>query len=181
MAAIQYATAEIDPPKALAPLRLGGIAKAWPAAEVPALLDKICQQVLQRPRDALVEASFAEGLSAGTLTVRDVVFSLSLSDLYTEKFGAPGNPREATANAYRRLLAREAEPAGLTHWTSICQKQGLAEVLKGQVTSAEYLKRFGNDQVPFAPPPGHESMFWRVVRTAVKVGGNLIAKKLSAK
>lgn len=179
--AIQYATAEIDPPKPLAAIRLGGVGKTWPAAEVPALLEAICRQVLQRPADALVLASFAEGLQAGTLTVRDVVHSLSLSDLYTEKFGTPGNPREAVAHAFRRLLAREPEPAALTHWTPICLKSGLAAVLQGQVLGAEYVKRFGNDRVPFPPPAGQESLFWKVVRTAVKIGGDLIAKKVAVK
>ena len=183
MAAVQYATAEIDPPRPLATLSLGGAGKKWPAAEVPALLEAVCRQVLQRGTDPLIEASFAEGLKAGTATVRDVVFSLSLTDLYTEKFGAPGRPREAVEHAYRRLLAREVEPAGLGYWAPICERQGLAQVLRGHATSGEYVNRFGNDRVPFPPPAAaaHESLFMKVVRTAVKVGGQIVAVKVAPK
>jgi hypothetical protein len=81
------------------------------------------------------------------------------------------------ANSFRRLLAREADPGNLDHFTPICQKQGLAAVLKAHATSAEFVKRFGNDQVPFPPPAGGESLFWKVVKTAVKIGAQIIAKK----
>jgi hypothetical protein len=173
----RYAVATIDPPKVLTRHPLGGAAKKWPAAEVGPLLEKICRQVIERGSDPVIEASFAEALQSGALSVRDVVHSLALSDLYMEKYAAPGNPREAVQHAFRRLLAREAEPGGLSHWTPICQKQGLNVVLHGQITSGEYGQRFGLDLVPFAPPKHEESLFWRVVKAGAKLALNYVAKK----
>jgi hypothetical protein len=147
---VAYANAIVDPPRLLAKLRLGGTGKKWPAPSVPELLRRICRQVLERDSDALVEASYAEALSSGELSVRDVVFSLAMSDDYREKYGAPGAPQTAAQHCYRRLLAREGEPAGVGYWASAVKQQGLPTCIRGHVTSPEYMSRFGLDQVPAA-------------------------------
>ena len=160
-AAPQYATAEIDPPQPYASLTLGGAQKKWPAAEVGRLLEAICRQVLERGTDALIEASYAEGLQAGALSVRDVVYSLGMTDLYRDKYGSPGDARRAVLHHYRRFLAREGEPGGVQWWTAELAKNGLPAMIKATCGSPEYLDRFGLDQVPNAallgkpkaPPP----------------------------
>ena len=82
--------------------------------------------------------------------MRDVVFSLAMSELYRDKYACPGNPTEAVRHCYRRLLAREGEPGGVAWWTPICGSAGLPVVIHGHVTSAEYMNRFGVDRVPEA-------------------------------
>ncbi len=177
--AVQFATAAVDPPTPHVALPLGGAAKKWPAAEVRGLLQALCKQVLERDTDPLIEASFGEGLSGGTLSVRDVVHSLAMSELYQAKYGSPGLPGEAVKHAYRRLLAREGEPAGVSYWTPICKSQGAQAVIRGHVTCKEYFDRFGLDKVPFPAPAQHASgfNFGRALKAVVKVAKQAMHKK----
>lgn len=115
---------------------------------LPAVLDQLYQQVLERQVDPVGLIGWGCSLSRGEQSMRDVVRNIGHSQEYHDRFIAPLTIADAVRACYRHFLAREADSTGLQFWEGVATQQGFLSVIDGIVDSEEYTSKFGDDQVP---------------------------------
>jgi hypothetical protein len=98
--------------------------------------------------NAFTDLSQRRGIEA---VAREIVASPE----YRRRAGAGGLPTEdlaayesAVRSLYRHLLGRDPDPAGLRNLTRIAAAQGAEAVIDRMITSPEYARQYGTDQVP---------------------------------
>jgi hypothetical protein len=116
------------------------------------VVSELYRHVMERSPDAGAN-HWQQQLANGSMTVRDVVRNLVLSQEYMQRFGqteaGEGTPYErAVARLYRHLLARQPDPAGQQTWAQAAQQRGLAHVAESILNSQEYANQFGDWGVP---------------------------------
>lgn len=106
---------------------------------------------LDRPADAVGLSFWARSLAEGQMTARQVAEAFIGSAEFQATYGALDN-QGFVAHLYRNAMEREADAAGLRHWTSrLAQGEGRADVLLGFADSAEMQAR---------DVTGHGDRYW---------------------
>lgn len=124
------------------------MAKQWNINDVPSVVDKIYQVLLLRSWDPGGLIIHGAILNRGELSVKDIVTSIVNSEEFLERFIRPNSIEEGVRICYQRLLAREPDPDGLTHWVKVFETEGVDNVVSGILGSQEYIDKFGDDIPP---------------------------------
>lgn len=89
-------------------------------------------------------------LYQGNLTVRGLVRAIAKSDLYKKKFFYPNSNQRFVELNFKHLLGRP--PYDEQEWayhTSLCEKQGVDAEIDSYLDSDEYVRKFGENIVPY--------------------------------
>lgn len=90
-------------------------------------------------------------LANGTITVRQFVREIALSDLYRRRYFEVCNPQQFVAFNFRHLLGRPpTNQQELAVHVRLAAEQGLVAEVDSYLDSDEYLQRFGEDVVPYS-------------------------------
>ena len=116
------------------------------------VVSEVYRHMLERGTDPGAQ-SWAQRLSNGQITVKELVRSIAKSQEYMQRFGqseaGEAQPYErAVSRLYRHVLGRQPDANGQRNWTSNAQQRGLAAVVDAFVNSAEYNQNFGEWGVP---------------------------------
>jgi hypothetical protein len=128
------------------------------AAQQPCTTDagrvvaELYRHMLERAPDPGAQ-NWQNELSAGRMTVREVVRNIALSQEHQQRFGqteaGEGQPYErAVARLYRHILGRQPDAEGQRSWASRAQNGGLNPVVDALISSEEYNRNFGDWGVP---------------------------------
>jgi hypothetical protein len=121
--------------------------KQWTAEQAAAQVNRIYQQVLERPADDTGLVAWGGPLSRGEMSVRDVVRGVGHSDEYWTRFVA-GGAENAAVLMYRHFLAREPESQIAVDGHEVTIAGNWKAGVNGFVDSVEYAQRFGDDTPP---------------------------------
>jgi len=89
-------------------------------------------------------------LCQGNLTVRGLVRAIAKSELYKKKFFYPNSNQRFVELNFKHLLGRP--PYDEQEWayhTSLCEKQGVDAEIDTYLDSDEYVRKFGENIVPY--------------------------------
>ncbi|MCY3654960.1 MAG: phycobilisome rod-core linker polypeptide, partial [Cyanobacteria bacterium MAG IRC1_bin_28] len=90
-------------------------------------------------------------LANGTITVRQFVREIALSNLYRRRYFEVCNPQQFVAFNFRHLLGRPpANQQELAVHARLVAEKGVAAEVDSYLDSDEYLQRFGEDAVPYS-------------------------------
>jgi len=128
------------------------------AAQVPCTTDanrvvaEVYRHTLERGVDPAAQR-WAQQLSNGQVTVKELVRRVAKSQEYLQRFGqtesGEGQPYErSVARLYRHILARQSDAGGQRNYARVAQQRGLAAVVDGVIDSAEYNNNFGESGIP---------------------------------
>ena len=81
------------------------------------MVDEIYRHMLERAPDP-GSARWVDGLSNGTMTVRDVVRDVAKSPEHLQRFGSDARD-QAVGTLYRHILGRQPDPAGQRAFTDL--------------------------------------------------------------
>ncbi len=127
--------------------------KHWPFDEVPALVEQIFDQVLDRLPNQRELIVYGSSLYRGEMSVRSIVKILGLSQEYRERFLNAKTIEEALEFCYKHFLGREIDPIAKTYYLEKVEIRGFSWLINALIESNEY----GNEQVTFLVPSTHIS------------------------
>src|SRR5688572_11003783 len=116
------------------------------------VVSELYRHILERAPDAGAQG-WAQQLSSGRTTVRELVRALAKSQEHEQKFGQ-GEAGESTrferavARYYRHILGRQPDPEGQRAHAEGAQRNGLDAVVDSLVNSQEYTNNFGDWGAP---------------------------------
>src|SRR5688572_33173055 len=116
------------------------------------VVSELYRHILQRAPDAGAQ-NWAQQLSSGRTTVRELVRALAKSPEHEQNFGQ-GEAGESTrferavARYYRHILGRQPDPEGQRAHAEGAQRGGLDAVVDSLVNSQEYTNNFGDWEAP---------------------------------
>lgn len=114
------------------------------------VLDVFGGQVPEQFRSAELEAK----LRLGEISVREFVRTLASSETYSRRFYMPYPSQKVVELMFRHLLGRApATQAELQQYNDRLIGQGLKATVDAMVNSAEYIRYFGEDVVPYKRIP----------------------------
>lgn len=86
----------------------------------------------------------------GEVSVREFVQNLASSDVYYQRFSLPYPATKVVELLFRHLLGRSpANREEIEHYSKLLAEQGLKAATQAMVDSAEYIRFFGGDVVPY--------------------------------
>src|SRR5437764_12897479 len=91
--------------------------------DIPGIITRIYQQVLERQPDQGGETYYSSKLNLGEMTVRDIVKELGLSQEHRDRFLTPNTDTDAVNVCYKHFLAREPEAQRLQYSTHQAEAQ----------------------------------------------------------
>lgn len=92
-------------------------------------------------------------LNNGDISVREFVKTLASSDIYMRRFYAPYPNPKVIEFLFRHLLGRTpASAAEVAEYEQMLSSHDLKTVVEAIVNSAEYVRYFGEDVVPYKRP-----------------------------
>ena len=116
------------------------------------VVSELYRHILQRAPDAGAQ-NWAQQLSSGRTTVRELVRALAKSPEHEQNFGQ-GEAGESTrferavARYYRHILGRQPDAEGQRAHAEGAQREGLDAVVDSLVNSQEYTNNFGDWGAP---------------------------------
>lgn len=120
------------------------------------VMDAFDGQIPEAWRDRTLEAK----LMAGEISMREFVYALATSRAYSDRFQAPYPSAKVVEFLFRHLLGRTpANQAEVQQYNELLMHRGLHAAVRAMVESAEYIRYFGQDVVPYRrsaalPTPG---------------------------
>jgi len=109
--------------------------------------------ILERPVDDAGFSTYSRELARGT-SYKSMIRSLLLSAEFEQRFVAPArvsqdSARQLIASLYTKLLQRDPDEGGLSHWTSlVSQGRPFSEIADGFLNSAEYQTKNSATMIP---------------------------------
>jgi phycobilisome core-membrane linker protein len=114
------------------------------------IMDVFSDQVPEELRKSDLDSKF----QTREMSVREFVKALASSDTYSRRFYNPYPQAKVVELLFRHLLGRApATQTEIHQYTELLVNQGLAATVTALVDSAEYLRYFGEDVVPYKRSP----------------------------
>ena len=115
------------------------------------VVSAIYRQVLERNPNASETTNWANRLSSGQITVREIANQFAVSAEHRQRFGngtSDGERKTAVTNLYRHLLGREPDAGGLQAHVDAAARRDIDVVASSLTSSTEYQQKFGEQTVP---------------------------------
>jgi len=124
------------------------MAKNWEINEIPALLNSIYMQILERGWDPVGLIHWGSRLDRGEMTVKSIVNQVVMSQEHMDRFIRGNTIEDGVKILYNHLLNRTADQGGLDNWVKTFELEGVDDVIRGIINSKEYNDKFGEDTPP---------------------------------
>lgn len=114
------------------------------------VVSAVYRQVLERNPNATEVTTWVNRLSAGQMTVRELVQEFSSSAEHRQRFlpgESEGSRRQAVTNLYKHILGREPDAGGLQAHLDGAGRD-IDIVISSMISSAEYQQKYGEQAVP---------------------------------
>ncbi|NCJ05718.1 photosystem I reaction center subunit X [Synechococcales cyanobacterium C] len=118
-----------------------------------ALYDQVFDLYGDPVPDSLRHPHLEQQLYARTITIRDFVQTLVVSEAYQARFCAKYPTGKVIEFLFRHLLGRAPEPAEQIEMIDQFVAKGLSQVVQTLIHSEEYTRYFGSDVVPYKRLP----------------------------
>jgi hypothetical protein len=124
-------------------------AKHWPLDEVPTLVERIFEQILERSANQRELIAYGSLLHRGEMSVRDIIKILGLSQEHRKRFFDTGTVGEVLELCYKHFLGRVIDSTGRTFYPEDVEIKGFSWLVNDIIDSDEYVnEKFGEDTVP---------------------------------
>ena len=155
-----FNSSQIQSPKVAKPARIYRMRKGASEVETEAALTAIYAQVMDLFGDRASEGHYRlpsnlrcldleRQFRSGTISVREFVRQLAISDSYRDRFCTPYPSPKAIELLFRHLLGRLPATPQVQQYNNLMARQGLKAVVDALVDSPEYSRYFGEDVVPY--------------------------------
>ncbi len=147
------------------------IAKHWPLEDVPALVEHIFEQILERSANQQELIAYGSLLHRGEMSVRNIIKILGCSQEYRKRFIDPETVGGALELCYKHFLGRMSDSLGRAFYPKDVKIRGFNWLINRITDSDEYVnQKFGEDKIPpdaitcltaVSMYPGHLECFYR--------------------
>lgn len=122
-------------------------AKHWDITDVPTLVERIFDQVLDQQANTRCLITYGSLLCRGEMSVRNIIKILGLSQEYRDRF-TNTTIEEAIESCYAQFLGREVDASGKRNYVKEAQAKGFTTVIATIIDSEEYTRNFKEDAIP---------------------------------